>query len=133
MNNKVLLYTAEGFLGGSGSKESACNAVDHLQCRRPGFDPWVRRSLEEGNGNPIQCSCLENPKDKGTWWATVHRFAKSQTQLKQLTMHTCNRQGIMSLIGGSRTANGGPVHLFLSPNCFPVLSSFHFLSCTLRF
>ena len=41
-----------------------------------------------GNGNPLQCSCLENPTDRGAWWATVHGVAKSQTQLKQLSMHT---------------------------------------------
>ena len=35
----------------------------------------------EGNGNPLQCSCLENPMDRGAWWATVHRIAKSQTRL----------------------------------------------------
>ena len=42
-------------------------------------------SLEEGNGNPLQYSCLENPLDRGTWWATVHRVAKSQTWLKWLS------------------------------------------------
>ena len=108
-------------------KNLAVNAGD------AGSIPGSGRSPGEGNGNPNKYSCLENPKDKGTWRAAVHRFAKSQTQLEQLTMHARNRQGIMSLIGGSRTANGGPVHLFLSPNCFPVLSSFHFLSCTLCF
>ena len=36
----------------------------------------------EGNGNPLQYSCLENPVDRGTWWATVHGVAQSQTQLK---------------------------------------------------
>ena len=34
-----------------------------------------------GHGNPFQCSCLENPMDRGAWWATVHRVTKSQTQL----------------------------------------------------
>ena len=34
--------------------------------------------IGEGNGNPLQYSCLENPKDRGAWWATVHRVAKSQ-------------------------------------------------------
>ena len=42
-----------------------------------------------GNGNPLQYSCLENPKDRGAWWATVHRVAKSQTRLKQLTTQAC--------------------------------------------
>ena len=40
-----------------------------------------------GDGNPLQYSCLENPMDRGAWWATVHRVEKSQTQLKQLSMH----------------------------------------------
>ena len=44
-------------------------------------------SPEEGNGNPLQNSCLENPMDRGAWWAMVHRIAKSWTQLKQLSTH----------------------------------------------
>ena len=40
----------------------------------------------EGNGHPLQCSCLENSLDRGAWWATVHRVAKSQTRLKRLSM-----------------------------------------------
>ena len=39
----------------------------------------------EGNGNPLQCSCLENPRDRGAWWAAVYGVAQSQTQLKQLS------------------------------------------------
>ena len=49
-----------------------------LQCGRPGFNPWVRKSPGEGNGNPLQYSCLENPMDRGAWWATVHGVEKSQ-------------------------------------------------------
>ena len=41
--------------------------------------------IEEGNGNPLQCSCLENPKDGGAWWAAVHGVAQSQTRLKWLS------------------------------------------------
>ena len=40
--------------------------------------------IGEGNGNPLQCSCLENPRDRGAWWAAVYGVAQSQTQLKQL-------------------------------------------------
>ena len=40
---------------------------NHLQCRRPGFDPWVR-SPGGGNGNPLQYSCMENLMDRGAWW-----------------------------------------------------------------
>ena len=45
--------------------------------------PWLRHG--EGHGNPLQYSCLENPLDRGAWWAIVHRTAKSQTQLRQLS------------------------------------------------
>ena len=41
--------------------------------------------IGEGNGNPLQCSCLENPRDRGAWWASVYGVAQSQTQLKLLS------------------------------------------------
>ena len=44
--------------------------------------PGLRRSPGEGHGNPLQYSCLENPMDRGAWWAIVHGVAKSQTRLK---------------------------------------------------
>ena len=50
--------------------------------RDSGLIPGWGRSLGEGHGNPFQYSCLENPMDRGAWWATVHRVARSQTQLK---------------------------------------------------
>ena len=45
------------------------------------------RSPEEGNGNPLQYSCLENAMDRGAWWATVRGVAQSQTRLERLSMH----------------------------------------------
>ena len=39
----------------------------------------------EGNGNPLQCSCLENPRDSGAWWAAIYGVAESRTQLKRLS------------------------------------------------
>ena len=50
-----------------------------------GLIPGSGRSPREGHGNPLQYSCLENPKDRGAWWATVHIVAKTQTRLKQLS------------------------------------------------
>ena len=50
--------------------------------------PGLGRSLGEGHGNPLQYSCLESPLDRGAWWATVHRVAKSWAWLKRLSMHT---------------------------------------------
>ena len=46
------------------------------------FNPWVRKIPGEGNGNPVQYSCLENAIDRGAWRATVHGVTKSQTQLR---------------------------------------------------
>ena len=43
----------------------------------------------EGNGNPFQCSCLENPRDGGAWWASIYGVAQSWTQLKQLSSSSC--------------------------------------------
>ena len=45
----------------------------------PGLTPGLGRSLEEGNDNSFQYSCLENPMDRGAWWATAHGAAQSQT------------------------------------------------------
>ena len=51
--------------------------------------PGSRRSSGVGNGNPLQFSCLENPMDRGAWWATVHRVAKGRTRLSNFT-HSLN-------------------------------------------
>ena len=65
-----------GFPGGAEVKASACNVGDL------GSIPGSGRSPEEGNGNPLQYSCLENPMDGGAWWATYSpRVANSRTQL----------------------------------------------------
>ena len=61
-----------GFPGDSDSKESACNAGDL------GLISGFGESPGEGNGNPLQYSCLENPLDRGAWWAAVHGFTKSR-------------------------------------------------------
>ena len=52
-----------------------------------GLIPGWGRSHGEGNGNPLQYSCLENPIDRGVWRGTIHRVAQSQIQLKQLSTH----------------------------------------------
>ena len=62
-------------------KKSSCNTGD------PGSIPGLGRSPGEGNGNPLQYSRLENPLDKGAWWATVHGVSKSPTRLRDLHFH----------------------------------------------
>ena len=65
-----------GLPWGLSNKESTCNAGEL------GLIPGLGRSPGAGHGNPLQYSCLENLMDRGAWWATVHRVAKSWTRLK---------------------------------------------------
>ena len=79
--------------GGTDSEASVYNAED------PGSIPGLGRSPGEGNGNPLQDCCLENPMDRGAWQATVHGVAKSRTRLSDFTFwllketDTCNNSG----------------------------------------
>ena len=72
----------------------------HGQRSLVGCNPWGHKESDttqrlhfhfslscvgEGNGNPLQCSCLENPRDRGAWWTAIYGVAQSQTRLKQLS------------------------------------------------
>ena len=57
--------------------------------------------IGEGNGNPLQCSCLENPRDRGAWWAAVYGVAQSRTRLKQLSSSSSSTFIIMPGISKS--------------------------------
>ena len=69
--------------------------LQSMGSRRVGHD-WVTSlslflsCFGEGNGNPLQCSCLENPRDGGAWWAAVYGVAQSQTRLKWLSSSSQN-------------------------------------------
>ena len=70
-----LPWTEEpGRLQSTGSQESDTTEGLHF--------PFSVSCIGEGNGNPLQCSCLENPRDGGAWWAAVYGIAQSWTQLK---------------------------------------------------
>ena len=71
----------EDLPGGSEGRESACSVED------PGLIPGLGRYLGEGNGCPLQNSCLENSMDRGAWWATIHAVAESDMTHRQ-TLHT---------------------------------------------
>ena len=62
--------------------ESACNATDL------GLIPGWERSPEEGNGKPLQYSCLENPQNKEDWWATIYGVSKG-SDTTEVTKHAC--------------------------------------------
>ena len=94
-------------------KESACNAGDL------GSIPGWGRSPGEGNGSPLQCSCLENPRNRGAWWAAVSGVAQSWTRLKQFSSSSidgkesaCNAGDVSSIPGWGRSpgeGNGNPL------------------------
>ena len=73
-----------GFPSGSAGKKSACNAGNTGDV---GSIPGSGSSPGEGNGNPLQYSCLENPMDRGAWWAVVHRVTELDT-----TEHACSHR-----------------------------------------
>ena len=78
MLTKVLPLERRGFPGGLDGKESSCNAGITEDM---GPIPGSGRSPGEGNGNPLLCSCLENPMDRGAENATVHGVTKSWARL----------------------------------------------------
>ena len=78
----MMPVTKEGFPGGSDDTESSCIARD------PGVIPGLGRTPGEGNGNPLQYSCLENSTDRGAWWAAIHGVTKSWTRLSYTHTHT---------------------------------------------
>ena len=93
----------------------------HGRRRLVGCSPWGSEELDtterlhfhfslsgigEGNGNPLQCSCLENPRDGGAWWAAIYGVAQSQTRLKQLSSSSSrDKEG---------SCSHGPLHPSLS-------------------
>ena len=78
----LLIGSWKGFPGGPVVKNPPANAGD---IRDPGSIPRMGRSSGGGHGNPLQHSCLENPVDRGAWWAAVYEVAQSQTRLKRLS------------------------------------------------
>ena len=75
--------TFGGFPGGAAVKNTPANAGG---ARDAGLIPGSGKSPAGGKDNPLQYSCLEKSMDRGAWWGTVHRVAKSQSQIKQLSI-----------------------------------------------
>ena len=87
----LLFHSSQGtlcflFPGGVSGKESTSNAGD---VRDMGLIPGLGRSPTGGHRNLLQYSYLENPMERGAWWATVHGVANSWTQMKWLSTHSC--------------------------------------------
>ena len=82
----------KGFPGGVVVKNPPANAGDTGD---PSLIPGLGRSPREGNGNLLQYSCLENPMDRGVWWATVCEATKSQTRLSDKAQHSKTQQRVV--------------------------------------
>ena len=80
----------------------------YLQLWRPTLSliPGSGRSPGGRDGNPLQCSCLENPRDGGAWWAAVYGVTQSQTQLKWLSSSSNNGNSDFIFLGSKIIANG---------------------------
>ena len=81
--------------------------------------PGSGRFPGKGHGKPLQYSCLENPMERGGWWATVHRVTKSLTQLKQLSTHTHRH---------THTHAQTHTHIYTPHFLYPFLHCFHVLA-----
>ena len=68
--------------------------------------------IGEGNGNPLQCSCLENPRDRGAWWA-VSGVAQSRTQLKRFSSSNSSKCVRKELLRGKRRVEGKENHILI--------------------
>ena len=104
INPNSYLEYIRGFIGSSADKKKI-----HLQCRRPQLHSWVRKIPGEGDGYPLQCSCLENSTDRRAWWAAVHGVTKRWTELSNLLseyiknlwkFHGTSTAGSLGLIPG---------------------------------
>ena len=88
--------------------------------------PWKtgnRTAFGEGNGNPLQCSCLENPRDGGAWWAAIYGVAQSRPWLKRLSSSSSSSSGSFALAASS-DGNVLPLDSFWFPSITSFMSLF---------
>ena len=116
MDSEKAMATQSGTLAWKIPWMEEHGTLQYMWSRRVGHDWETSLSLScigEGNGNPLQCSCLENPRDGGAWWAAIYGVAQSQTRLKWFssssgTPWTVARQVPLSMIIQSRILSGLP-------------------------
>ena len=111
------------------SKELPCNARD------PGLIPGSGRSTGGRNGNPLQYYCLENPTDRGAWWARVHGVTKSWTRLSDLasTRHLHPHQTLSSSPSDGAKDHQSRSTFFLNVKVYEWVNSIMQTQCTVTF
>ena len=72
-----------GFPGGTRGQRTTCKCK---RCKRCWFDPWIGKIPGEGHGNPLHYSCLEDPMDRGAWWATGHSMHRNRHDLARMSL-----------------------------------------------
>ena len=100
---------------------------------------WTRTSqnsplhtgIGEGNGNPLQCSCLENPRDGGAWWAAVYGVTQSRTRLKRLSSSSSSVSELDTLVDNSSSHSHRLV--FFTQEIFSLFSSSKCCVCVFFF
>ena len=102
INNSVLLHLIlwVGLLPWLLRRKASTHTAGDL-----GLIPGSGRSPAEGNGNPLQYSCLEKPMDGGAWWATIHGVSKSQTRLSEFTFFLSCGSSVPNHIGWSHSCS----------------------------
>ena len=103
-----------GFPSGASGKYPSCRCRRRKRCR---FHPWVATSPGGGHGSPLQCSCLENPMDRGAWQATVHEGVTKKSNMTQWLNN--NNRCMISLQAVDVTSCHFPPH----PSAQPPVSS----------
>ena len=99
--------------------------------------PFSLSCIGEGNGSPLQCSCLENPRDGGAWWAAVYGVAQSRTRLKRLSSSSSSSSSSMvvlflDFLGISIPSSIVAVSIYIPTNIvklFPFLHTFSRIYC----
>ena len=81
--------------------------------------------IEEGHGNPLQCSCLDNPRDGGAWWAAVYGVAPSWTRLKRLSSSHSSSVYVLISLTETLTINHTKIELIIVKPCFREMIHMH--------
>ena len=93
------------------SYELRISLIFEISCKEFFFNDHSRAFVGEGNGNPLRCSCLENPRDGGAWWAAVYGVAQSWTRLKRFSSSSSSSSSQSFCIAPASSSHFMPKHI----------------------